>query len=334
MSEASPVVIEAWRGAMAESRHRGLYAVVDTQGKIVDSAGDPERRVYPRSAIKPLQALPLIETGAADAFDVSTKELALACASHGGEPQHVGVVEPWLRRIGLSERDLECGAHAPSHAPSAKALTAAGRKPDAMHNNCSGKHTGMLTACVHLREPTSGYIKRDHPHQQRVFRALEKMCGVPLADAPEGIDGCGLPQLGIPLAALARAYARFGAPDALARGRADACRRLAAAMLAHPLMLAGTGRFCTRATVAAGGKALVKTGAEGVYVAAIPAKGLGIALKIEDGAARAAEVLISALLLRHAGFGDAETAAFQPLLHPPVLNVAERVVGEIRPPRF
>lgn len=331
MSDSSPVLVEVWRGAMAESLHRGAYAVVDVDGKTVDAGGHADRRVYPRSAIKPLQALPLVETGAADAFAVSAKELALACASHGGEPQHVEAVDGWLRRVGLAERDLECGAHAPSHAPSAKALAAAGQEPDRRHNNCSGKHTGMLTACRHMREPTSGYITREHAHQQRVIRALSDMCGVNLADAPAGIDGCGLPQLGIPLRALAQAYARFGAPATLPRTREAACRRLAAAMLEHPHMLAGTGRFCTRATEAAGGKALVKTGAEGVYIAAIPAKGLGIALKIDDGAARAAEVLISALLLRHADLGERERAALQPLLRPPIVNVAERVVGEIKP---
>lgn len=331
MAEPSPVLVDVWRGALAESRHRGAFVVADADGRVVEARGEVERVVFARSAIKPLQALPLIETGAADAFAVAPHELALACASHGGETQHVDAVAEWLRRIGLDEGDLECGAHAPYHAPSARALYAAGREPNAMHNNCSGKHTGMLTTAVHMKEHTSDYIRREHPVQQRVERALAEMCGVDLAAAPSGIDGCGLPQLGIPLAALARGIARFGAPDGLARDRAAACRRLAAAMIAHPVMLAGTGRFCTRATQAAGGKALLKTGAEGMYVAAVPAKGLGIALKIDDGAARAAEVVMAALLVRHAGFTQGEIAAFQPLLHPPIVNVAERVVGEIKP---
>jgi L-asparaginase II len=330
MSEPSPILIEVWRGALAESCHRGAYVVVDGDGAIVEAQGDVERLVYARSAIKPLQALPLIETGAADAYNVAPHELALACASHGGEPQHVDAVQDWLGRLRLDAGDLECGAHPPSHAPSAKALYAAGREPTPLHNNCSGKHTGMLTTCVHMGEPTAGYIRRDHPHQERGIEALAEMCGVDLDQAPAGIDGCGLPQFGIPLIALARAFARFGAPDALPPDRAVACRRLSAAMIAHPLMLAGTGRFCSRATEAAHGKAVLKTGAEGMYVAAIPAKGYGIAVKIDDGAARAAEVAMAALLVSHAGFDEHERAAFAPLLHPKVFNVAERTVGEIK----
>ncbi|HEX9465996.1 MAG TPA: asparaginase, partial [Alphaproteobacteria bacterium] len=272
-----------------------------------------------------------VETGAADALAVRPEELAIACASHGGEPAHVAVVAGWLARLGLDAGALECGAHPPSHAPSARALYADRRDPTALHNNCSGKHTGMVATCRYLTEPSAGYIALEHPAQQRVIRVLSEMCGVALQNAPRGIDGCGLPQLGIPLAALARAFARFGAPAGLAATRAEACRRIAAAILEHPFMLAGTGRFCTRAIEAMRGKALVKTGAEGVYVASIPARGLGIALKIEDGAGRAAEVAMAALLVRYAGLDEAETRALQPLCKPPINNVAGRPVGNLAP---
>jgi len=329
MSDADPATIEVWRGAMVESRHRVAFAVIDAGGDLVAARGDIERPVYARSAIKPLQALPLVESGAADAFSVSPEELAIACASHGGEPRHIAVVATWLQRLGLTERDLECGGHAPSHAPSARALYAAGQEPTAVHNNCSGKHTGMLATCRRLGEPTRGYIAFEHPQQQRVLAVLSDMCGVDLRHAPRGIDGCGLPQLGISLRALARAFARFAAPDSLAPARQASCRRIAAAMAAHPFLLAGSGRFCTRAIEAVHAKALVKTGAEGVYIAAIPVRGLGIALKIEDGAARAAEVAMASLLLRHAGLDDAERAAVQALSRPPISNVAGMTVGEI-----
>lgn len=331
MSEAAPVLIEVWRGDMVESRHRGAYAIVDADGDVIAAQGDIERPVYARSAIKPLQALPLVETGAADALNVSQEELALACASHGGEPRHVDVVARWLERLGLSGRDLECGAHPPSHAPSARALAAAGQEPSALHNNCSGKHTGMLATCRYLREPTRGYIRIDHPEQRRVISALSTMCGADLSDAPRGVDGCGLPQLGIPLKVLAFAFARFGAPTGLTADRQAACRRIAAAMRAHPFLLAGSGRFCTRAIEIAGTKALVKTGAEGVYTATIPGHGLGVALKIGDGAARAAEAAMATLLVRHAGLDAGEIAALQPWQSPPVLNVAGLTVGRIAP---
>lgn len=331
MTDVDPVLIEVWRGDMVESRHRGAYAVVDADGDVIAAQGDIERAVYARSAIKPLQALPLVETGAADALGVSEEELAIACASHGGEPRHVEVVRSWLGRLGLSADDLECGAHPPSHAPSARALAATGREPSALHNNCSGKHTGMLATCKHLREPTRGYIRIDHPAQRRVIGVLSEMCGVDLADAPRGIDGCGLPQLGIPLKALAFAFARFGSPAGLTADRRAACRRIAAAIRAHPFLIAGTGRFCTRAIEIAGAKALVKTGAEGVYTATVPAAGLGIALKIDDGAGRAAEAAMAALLTRHAGLGAEETAALQPWESPPILNVAGLTVGRIAP---
>lgn len=332
---APPVAVHVTRGSTVESRHRAWYAVVDAEGRPVASAGDPEIAVYARSAFKPLQAIPVVETGTADRFALTSAELALACASHGGETMHVDTAAAVLARAGLSPADLECGAHLPSHVPSQHALIRAGAAPSALHNNCSGKHAAMLATAVHGGEPTRGYIKPDHPVQRRVLRVLEEMCGADLSAAPRGIDGCGLPQIAIPLRALARGIARLGAPETLPPQRAAACRRIAAAMMANPLMVAGTGRFCTRAMEIAAGKAVVKTGAEGMYMAAIPAKGLGIALKIEDGAARAAEVLMAFLLARHAGLDETQQAQLAALLHPPITNAAGLRVGEIAPvPNF
>lgn len=330
-----PVAVHVTRGGAIESRHRASYAVVDVDGRRLEGAGDTDMAVYPRSAIKPLQAVPVVETGTADRFAFTAAELALACASHGGEKAHVETAAALLSRAGLTPADLECGAHLPTHVPSQHALVRAGEAPSPLHNNCSGKHAAMLATAVHQGEPTRGYLKADHPVQRRVLRVLEEMCDLDLAGAPRGIDGCGLPQIAIPISALARAIARFGAPDDLPPARAAACRRIGAAMIAHPFMVAGTGRFCTRAMEIAAGKAIVKTGAEGMYMAAIPARGLGIALKIEDGAARAAEVAMAALLMRHAGLDDTQQAKLADLLHPPVTNVAGLWVGEIAPaPNF
>jgi L-asparaginase II len=329
--QANPVLVDVARGASIESRHRGRYVVVDIDGRILAAAGDIDAPVFPRSAIKFLQALPLVESGAADAFALTPPELAIACASHGGEPRHVETVASWLARLGLAPTDLACGAHMPSAAAAAEALLRAGTAPNPLHNNCSGKHAGMLAVCRHLGEPTRGYIDPVHPQQHRVVAVFEAMLGRSLERAPRGIDGCGLPQIGVPLAALALGIARFGAPAKLPLARAAACRRLGAAILANPFMLAGTGRFCTRAIEACGGKALIKTGAEGVYVAAIPERGLGIALKIDDGAARAAEIAMARLLLDHAGLDDAGRAAIAALLAPGLVNAAGRPVGGLAP---
>ena len=331
MSQTSPILVDVRRGDLIESSHRGAFIVCDIAGRIIEMQGDVQRPIYARSAIKPLQALPLIETGAADALKVSSEELAIACASHSGETRHIALVSAWLTRLGLTESALECCAHPPTHAPAARALYAAGGAPSALHNNCSGKHAGMLATCRHLGEDPRGYIDVDHPQQQRVVAVLSDMCGVDLRRAPRGIDGCGLPQFGLPLAALARGFAKFGAPDKLAADRAHACRRLGAAMVAHPFYIAGTDRFCTRATEIGVGKIVLKTGAEGVYAAAIPARGIGMAVKIDDGAARAAEIVLTALLLRHAELDAVQTERFRALLNPPLHNVAGREVGHVTP---
>jgi len=294
----NPVLVELTRGDLVESAHRGAAAVVDAGGRVVASWGDVERAVYPRSAIKPLQALPLLETGAADAFAVGADEIALACASHTGERTHVEAVASWLGRMGLGEADLECGAHAPLGQAARAGLLRAGTPFGRLHNNCSGKHAAMLATARHMGEPTAGYTSPDHPVQRRVRVLLAEMGGADLDDAPAGIDGCGIPTLGMPLLAIAHAMARLAAPDGLAPARAAAARRVTAAMAAHPHMVAGRNRFCTRVLAAGGGAVLVKSGAEGVFTAALSGSGLGIALKTDDGAGRAAEAAIATLLLR------------------------------------
>lgn len=328
---ANPLLVEVTRGSQVESRHRAALAVVDTEGKVVLSAGDIDRPVYARSAIKSLQAIALVESGAADAFAVSEPELALACASHSGEPRHVEAVLAWLDRLGLSAADLECGPQLPGYEPALVALLAGGGEATAAHNNCSGKHSGFLTLARHLGVPTRGYIAYEHPVQQRILGVLEGMTGLDLGAAPRGIDGCGIPVIGIPLGNMALAMARLGNPDDQPEARQEACRRLRQAVAAHPFMVGGSGRFDTRVMELTSEKALIKTGAEGVYCAAFPELGLGVALKVDDGAGRAAEVLMGRLLARFGILDEGAAARLGGLLATPVLNRAGRRVGEVRP---
>ncbi len=315
----NPVLVEVTRGALVESVHRGSVAVVDADGAVLLALGDVETPVYTRSALKPIQALPLVESGAADSFGVSEEELALACASHSGEPMHTERVAAWLARIGCSEADLACGAQAPRHEPTSEAMLKRGEKPTRIHNNCSGKHTGFLTLARHLKAPVAGYERLDHPVQQAVLTSLAALSGV--ADPAHGIDGCAVPNFALPLAAFARALAR------IAGRRTPGADRILKAMTNHPELVAGTGRSCTAIMRAAKGKAAVKIGAEGVYAGMIPEKGIGIAIKIDDGAVRASEIAIAVLLEK---LGVLDGAG---LVRAPVLNTRGSLVGERRPAR-
>ena len=328
--EADPVAVLVRRGDRIESAHRVAYAVADAGGAVLHHAGDVRRPVFPRSSVKPLQALPLVESGAAERFGLSEQELALACASHGGEPMHTEIVAAWLARIGLDPSALECGPHAPSHEASARQLIEQGRPPSPLHNNCSGKHAGMLTLALHLGAPTAGYVAPDHPVQQRISALLAAMSGASLT--PPAVDGCGVPAYALPLAGLATAMARLAepGPSAGAPGRAEACARVRAAMARHPLLVAGSGRACSVIMAAAPG-VLVKTGAEGVYVAALPERGLGLALKVADGAGRAAVVALMALLARLGALDRSASAALGDLAAPVLRNHAGRAVGRIEP---
>lgn len=328
---ANPILIEVTRGDTVESRHRGRAVVMAADGSVAFAAGDAAEPVFPRSAIKMLQALPLIETGAAEACGAQPAELALACASHNGEDAHVGAVAAWLGRLGLSERDLECGPHAPGHPASADALVRAGQAPDRTHNNCSGKHTGFLAVARRIGAPTAGYARADHPVQRLVADALRAMTGADPDRAPVGIDGCGVPTWGLPLGGLALAMARLADPASLPPDRRRAVERLRAAVAAHPFMIAGTARLDTAVVEEAGGAVLVKTGAEGVYTAVVPRLGLGFALKIDDGAARASEVAILALLRRFDALDGPLFDRLRRFADPGIANTQGRRVGAIRP---
>ncbi|MFQ5935455.1 MAG: asparaginase [Acidiferrobacterales bacterium] len=330
MSSSNPVLVDALRGDMIESCHRGAAAVADVNGKLVAAWGDVEQPVFSRSAIKPVQALPLIESGAADRFGLNDEEIALACASHGAEPAHVERLTRWLVRIGVNESDLECGPHLPLNEQASADLLRSGQQPSPLHNNCSGKHAGFLTTAVHLGEPVRGYIRAEHPVQQRARRVLEEMSGADLTDAPAGIDGCGVPVVGLSLRATARAMALLACPEKLAPARAAAAARVLRAMTRQPFMVAGSGRFCTD-VMRTGAAVAVKIGAEGAFTAALPGRCLGVALKIDDGAGRAASVAMGAILQALGVLRRGVHEALASHLRPRVRNHAGVVVGSLRP---
>jgi L-asparaginase II len=298
----NPILVEAWRGNIVESFHRGAFAIVDAAGAVVAARGDIQRPVYPRSAIKVLQALPLVESGAADRFGLTSEELALACASHDGQAEHAQTAAGVLSKAGLDESVLECGTHWPYNEAAKLALAAAGAAPSALHNNCSGKHAGFVClGCVmagdrERRDFLRGYVQAEHPLMREVNAAVESTTGCNLAQAPRAIDGCGIPTFGIALTNLALAFARIATGQGLTPGRAAAAHRLRAAVAAAPFMVGGSGRLDTRVMALFGERVFCKVGAEGMYCAALPEAGWGLALKMDDGNnARACEVAVAAL---------------------------------------
>jgi L-asparaginase II len=327
----NPVLVEVIRGRLVESRHRGAVAVVDAGGKAALTLGDGERPVYPRSAVKALQALPLIETGAADRFGLADQELALVCASHGGEPDHVAAAARMLARAGLDPSALACGTHWPVHQPSAQALARSGAVATPLHNNCSGKHAGFLCTACALGVNPHRYGDPSHAVQRQVKATLEGLSGMALTEACCAVDGCSVPTWAMPLDRLALAFARFGTGNGLPPERTKAAARLRAACARNPWYVAGTGRFCTEIMQLFGARVFVKTGAEGIFCGALPEQGLGIAVKCDDGATRAAEVVMAALIARLLPMGADEHAALARFVKPPLRNWNGREVGLSRP---
>jgi L-asparaginase II len=326
----NPVLVEVVRGALVESRHCGAVAVVDADDRRVLALGEVERAVYPRSAIKALQALALVETGAADRYGLTPPELALACASHSGEPGHVATATRMLARAGLDPDALKCGAHWPLHQPSAHTLAREGGTATALHNNCSGKHAGFLCAACALDAETARYVEPAHPVQRLVKATLESLGGAAIGEDVCAVDGCSVPTWALPLDRLALAFARFGCGAGLQPERARAAVRLRAACAEHPWHVAGTGRFCTEIMGRFGGRVFVKTGAEGVYCGALPELGLGIAIKCDDGSGRAAEVMMAATLLRLMPSVE-NHSALEPLVWPTLRNWNGIAIGGLRP---
>lgn len=295
---SNPVLVEVTRGSLVESRHRGLVIAVDGDGRTVFSLGDTDTAVFPRSACKAMQALPLMESGAADTYGFGNRELALACSSHSGEPEHVELAAKMLAAAGRDVSALECGAHWSSDQKTLIAQARSLDAPTALHNNCSGKHAGFICACCHSGTEVKGYVGYDHPLQREIRGTMESLTGAILAKDNCGVDGCSIPTYAVPLKGLAHGFAKMATGAGLAPERARASKRLIDACMAEPFFVAGTKRACTRLMKTAPGRIFAKTGAEGVFCAAIPEKGIAIALKCEDGTTRAAEAMIAATLAR------------------------------------
>ena len=327
----NPVLVEVTRGDVVESAHRGAVAVYDADGRPVLEIGDTERPVFPRSAVKAIQALPFVESGAADACGFGDRELALACASHSGEPDHVELARSMLAKADLDETALECGAHWPSSHEATIALARSGGSPGALHNNCSGKHAGFLCTCRHLGIEHRGYVRADHREQEMVREAMESVTGAVHDADHRGIDGCSIPTYAVPLRSYALGFARMATGSGLPPQRAKAAQRLLRACMAEPFLVAGTGRADVALMQAAPGRIFVKTGAEGVYCAAVPELGLGIALKCDDGAGRGAEVMIAAVLAKLFETDEALAAKLAELANPPIDNRVGLKVGALRP---
>ena len=320
-------VVEVYRGDTVESRHRVAVAVCDGQGRLRAAAGDTDLVVFARSAIKPLQALPLVEDGVVAALELSGAELALCCASHSGEARHVAAAAAILKRIGADAEALACGPHMPYHDASAAELRAKGEEPSRLHNNCSGKHAGMMALARHHGWSVTGYHRLTHPVQQRMLHEVSRWSGASPETIVTAVDGCGVVTFASGLESWARA---FGAFAAAARKTDSAAARVVEAMTSNPEYVGGTGRLCTELMRVAAGRIFVKVGAEGVYLAGAPGAEMGLALKVEDGAQRAAEPALIAVLRALQLISDDEVGQLERFVQPGVRNTRNEVVGFVR----
>jgi len=328
------LLVEVTRSDTVESRHFGAAVVCDYKGNVLESWGDINGLIFPRSALKPMLAIHLLESGASDHYLLNDAELSLACSSHQGEKMHQDLVASWLTRLGLTEDHLACGAVLPEDIESAHQLLASGRQVCRIHHNCSGKHTGFLTTALHLNLPLDNYHHLDHPLQQLSLDILSDLADIDLRQYPIGIDGCGLPAPTMPLLQLGRATARFANPVDLSDHRKQAIYRLHKAITNEPLYVAGHGTVVSELNEVSKGAVLAKTGAEGIVTAALPEQGLGIAVKIADGGARARSVALLAILDHLGVLSDEEKHRLQPHIRPTVTNSRGVTVGEVRPAAF
>lgn len=319
--------VDVVREAVRESRHRIHAAVVDAEGQVRAWVGDPDLATYFRSAAKPFQALPVVDDGALDRFGITLEELAICCGSHSGEPRHVAAVESILRKLGTVGEALACGPHAPFHERSRRDLAEAGLEPGRMHNNCSGKHAGMIAlARVHGWDP-EGYHRPEHPVQGRVIAEVSRWVGMPAEAIAMGTDGCGVVCFAMPLRQMALAYARLASG---ARRGDRGATYVVGAMTSYPEMVAGEGRLCTQLMEATEGRIFAKVGAEGVYCVGVPGAELGIALKVEDGSARAVAPAVLALLRQLDLISEDDLGALHSQAYPDVSNSRGETVGQIR----
>jgi hypothetical protein len=314
------------RGGLVESRHRVHAAVVSAEGVLLESARDPELPVWWRSCAKPFQVMPLLRSGGFDGFAWGAEELALACASHGGEPEHVLIAARMLERLGLEEGDLACGPHEPLAARGARLVRESAMRPTRLHNNCSGKHAAMLARAVQVGALTSGYERGAHSVQRDCRQAVAEWCGLAPEMLTVGVDGCGVSVFALPLANMALSYARL--VRAAAEGD-SASRRVVSAMTSQPFLVGGTDRFDTLLMEACGGNVVCKIGAEGVHTVAIVDQGIGFAIKVEDGAPRAQYPAVLALLAAYDALPDPLPDALRDHVQRAVRNTRGEVVGAV-----
>jgi len=333
----NPELVLALRGGITESVHRGALAIVDSGGALHSALGDIDRPIFPRSAVKVLQALPLVASGAADRWQLDDEELALACASHGGEARHAQTAAAMLAKAGVDASALECGAHWPYLEEAQRALAAAGAGPTALHNNCSGKHAGFVCLGCLLaeggdrRQFLRGYVQPEHAVMQEVSAALQATTGYDLSRTAMGTDGCSIPTFAIPLRHLAHAFARIATGQGLSEPHQHAALRLRQAVARAPYMVGGSGRFDSRVMERLGERVFCKVGAEGVYCAALPEQGLGVAIKMDDGNnARACEVVMAQLIARLVRLDEDERSFIRSLAEPRLSNWNGIEVGRLQ----
>ncbi len=320
-------IVEVVRGDVVESRHAVSVAVADAVGGLVAGTGDVERLTFYRSAAKPLQALPLVEEGVVERYGLSSAELALCCASHEGQAEHVAGARSILAKAGADESLLRCGPHLPYSQSAANALLAAGGQAERVHNNCSGKHAGMIALALAKGWDPEAYHRIEHPLQRRMHEEMARWGELPSTEIPVAVDGCGVACFAVPLRVMAASVARFAA----AAERGEPAARVVSAMTEHPFMVGGTGRTCTDLMKRTGGRVFVKLGAEGVYIAGIPEAGLGVAIKVDDGGRRAVEVALVHALAELGVLDDADVEALAGHGRPRVENTLGQSVGEVRP---
>ncbi len=327
----SELCVKITRGGMVESRAFADVAVVDSLGHIRYWLGDPGRQAFWRSSAKPFQALPVLLSGAASQYHFTSEEVAMICASHGGEAEHVRTVSGLLNRIGADAQDLACGIHPPSYQPAAREMQQQGIEPTTLHNNCSGKHTGMLTLARALGAPLQGYENPSHPVQQKIRESVALMTGVPEADLVTGTDGCSVPTFYLPLARMAFAFARLVDPRGLDENVQVGATIIAEAMRAHPYLVSGTGRLEVTLADATGNRFVAKGGAEAVFCLGIPEKGLGLAVKVDDGMSRTVASVVIQSLRDMGVLSDGEMAQLADAMSPVLRNHRGLEVGRIEP---
>lgn len=325
MIDVSTPGVHCTRGEVVESVHRVHAAVVDWNGRLIRRHGDPDRVTFYRSAVKPIQALPLVEDGVADAYGLNDDELALCCASHNSGHRHLTAARSILKKAGCREEDLRCGPHLPLNADNAEALLRAGVTPGPIHNNCSGKHAGMLALAAFHGWPVQGYLDPEHPVQQRMRAEVSRWSEIPEAEIPTAIDGCGVPTFALSLRAMAYSFARFTAAAREGEGPA----RIVRAMVRSPYMVAGEKRLCTKLMWVAGDRVFAKTGAEGLYCAGVIDGAVGVAVKVEDGARRGSDAALVRVLEALGALSADQVEELSEFGRPPVKNTLDQEVGRL-----